>query len=150
MENLGGTGELVTLGLVDSAIGTNAEAVGLTLDELNTAIAETTLNVQLLSHGCTEAVRGGARPRGSWPRGSYKIQSHVFEVCCGRVCSCLHTYNCAMSSLPVDLEGKMESTNNGVFVRGGRVRKYSNAGYSSLGGALSYSASRSRFHARQS
>ena len=32
----------------------------------------------------------------------------------------------------------------------GRVRKYSNAGYSSMGGALSYSESRSRFHARQS
>ena len=30
----------------------------------------------------------------------------------------------------------------------GKVRKYSNAGYSSLGGALNYSASRSRFHAQ--
>ena len=28
--------------------------------------------------------------------------------------------------------------------------KYSNAGYSSMGGALSYSETRSRFHARQS
>ena len=51
VQNLGGTRELVTLGLVDSAIGANAEAVGLTLDELNTSVAETTLNVQLLSHG---------------------------------------------------------------------------------------------------
>ena len=51
VQNLGGTGELVALGLVDSAIGANAEAVGLTLDELNTAVAETTLNAQLLSHG---------------------------------------------------------------------------------------------------
>ena len=50
VQNLGGTGELVALGLVDSAIGANAEAVGLTLDELNTAVAETTLNAQLLSH----------------------------------------------------------------------------------------------------
>ena len=31
----------------------------------------------------------------------------------------------------------------------GRVRKYSNAGYSSMGRALSYSVTRSRFHARQ-
>ena len=31
----------------------------------------------------------------------------------------------------------------------GRVRKYSNAGYSSMGGALSCSVTRSRFHARQ-
>ena len=57
VQNLGGTGELVALGLVDSAIGANAEAVGLTLDELNTAVAETTLNAQLLSHGSTEAIR---------------------------------------------------------------------------------------------
>ena len=51
MQNLGGTGELVALGLVDSAIGANAEAVGLILDELNTAVAETTLSTQLMSHG---------------------------------------------------------------------------------------------------
>ena len=51
VQNLGGTGELVALGLVDSTIGANAEAVGLTLDELNTAVAKTSLNAQLLSHG---------------------------------------------------------------------------------------------------
>ena len=65
VQNLGGTGELVALGLVDSAIGANAEAVGLTLDELNTAVAETTLNAQLLSHKCTEAHSGwSGGPRG--------------------------------------------------------------------------------------
>ena len=50
VQNLDGTGELVALGLVDSTIGANAEAVGLTLDELKIAVAETTLNAQLLSH----------------------------------------------------------------------------------------------------
>ena len=59
VQNLGGTGELVALGLVDSAIGAIAEVVGLTLDELNTAVAETRMNAQLLRHGCTEAVCGG-------------------------------------------------------------------------------------------
>ena len=59
VQNLGGTGKLVALGLVDSAIGAIAEVVGLTLDELNTAVAETTMNAQLLRHGCTEAVCGG-------------------------------------------------------------------------------------------
>ena len=51
VQNLGSTGELVALGLVDSAIGAIAEAVGLTLDELNIAVAETTMNAQLLRHG---------------------------------------------------------------------------------------------------
>ena len=51
VQNLGGTGKLVALGLVNSAIGANAKTVGLTLDELNTAVAEITLNAQLLSHG---------------------------------------------------------------------------------------------------
>ena len=51
VQNLGGTGELVALGLVDSTIGANAKAVGFTLDELNTEVAKTTLNAQLLSHG---------------------------------------------------------------------------------------------------
>ena len=58
VQNLGGTGELVALGLVDSAIEAIAEAVGFTLNELNTAVAETTMNAQLLRHGCTEAVCG--------------------------------------------------------------------------------------------
>ena len=51
VQNLGGTGKLVALGLVNSAIGANAKTVGLTLNELNTAVAEITLNAQLLSHG---------------------------------------------------------------------------------------------------
>ena len=75
VQNLGGTGELVALGLVDSAIGPIAEAVGLTLDELNTAVAETTMNAQLLRHGCTEAVCGGWSGEGEWGGGVLSIFS---------------------------------------------------------------------------
>ena len=38
VQNLGSTGKLVALGFVGNTIGANAEAVSLTLDELNTAI----------------------------------------------------------------------------------------------------------------
>ena len=51
VQYLSSAGELVTLGPVDGAVGANAEGIGPALDQLYATVAETTLDLQPLSHG---------------------------------------------------------------------------------------------------
>ena len=84
MQYLSSTGELVTSGLVECIIGANAKEVGLTLDEINVAIAKVTFNWEFLSHAEQMSSDGGRVGRSRRGRRQADAEDMMTEILDGR------------------------------------------------------------------